>query len=210
MTVLTLCLPAWAQRRVKKYWKKRSGMKYLRKDWNDEVVALARKGERKWTTDDDAVTMPDEFNDDLFIEKNVRKDPTGKYRGKTIYKGPTRGAYLFLNGRVVTPWDTTDEDDSVLDPANWDDDTVTEKKLLAAREYYLWKKLFLGVPDKVSQNPRTPREDYNVFEMSLGRFNQVPALDMDSSLKRRPARCSGCNRKSGPGQSRRGINALFT
>lgn len=179
--------------KLKKYWKKLSGLRYNQKWWDEDVIAIARAGENKWENNDDAISMPDSFDrEGLFVQKNVGKDPTGRFQGKTIYKGPTRGQYLFLNGREVTPWDMTDEDDSILDPENWDDDTVDERTLLRAREYYLWKKLFLGPPTSVSQHYRTDNEDYNVYENSQGRFAQIPTMDSDSIVQRRPARCSGC------------------
>lgn len=182
-----------AKGKLKKYWKKLSGLRYDKKLWDEDVIAIARAGENKWENNDDEISMPDSFDrEGLFIQKNVGKDPTGRFKGKTIYKGPTRGQYLFLNGREVTPWDMTDEDDSILDPENWDDDTVDELILLKARAYYLWKKLFLGLPTSVSQHFRTDNEDYSVFENSQGRFAQIPMMDSDSIVQRRPARCSGC------------------
>jgi len=181
-------------RKKRKYWKKKSGVKYGKK-WDKDVLDLARKGRGKWGT----FSMPESFGDDVFIEKNVRAvneknygTYDNKYEGKTIYKGPTRGEYLFLNGREVTPWDATMQDDSIMDPDNWDDDIVDEELLWRARHFHAWQKLFLGLPQKVKMSITTEQEEYNVYEMSLGRFAQIPDLDYDTRVVRPPARCDSC------------------
>merc|ERR1711871_235908 len=72
-------------------------------------------------------------------------------------------------------------------------DTVDDEVLGHARDYYIWKKLFLGLPDVTAWNiRRSRREDYLDDQMDLGTFEQVPDLDYDTPMNKRPARCRGC------------------
>jgi len=177
-------------KRAGKWWRKESGSRYDIPNWTPEVVELARKGTRKWYTNDDVVVKPDSFDDEYVT--TVEKDPKGKYVGKTIYRGPDVGAYHFLNGKEVTAWDM--DDDAILDPINWNDDTVTAEQLTFAKQYYTWKKLFLGTPDGVHWSIRhSRREDYDFDTMAKeGNFAQLDAIDYDTYMKKRPARCDGC------------------